>query len=119
MEIIHFYLMLDKQWHNITVIDGNTLVNVNNIWLPPTTSLIAYYQLVNMRSVEGEQSDHPLLCGNLLLTSCFPHRLRKLDYTVLQEVEMNYCSYRELTGAAPMFALGFGIYPCRERCRTG
>jgi alpha-D-xyloside xylohydrolase len=105
------------------VIDGDTLVNVNNIWLPPTTSLIAYLSAGEHEIiVEGEQSDHPLLYWKPVTNeTVFSSPVAEaLDYTVFAgSGDEVIASYRELTGAAPMLPIwALGYIHCRERYHT-
>jgi alpha-D-xyloside xylohydrolase len=105
------------------VIDGDTLVDVNNIWLPPTTSLLA--ELTAGRhevTVEGEQNDRPMLFWRAVSdeTVFFSPVAQALDYTVFAgSGDEVIASYRELTGPAPMLPLwAFGYIHCRERFHT-
>ena len=105
------------------VIDGDTLVDVNNIWLPPTTSLIAELSAgAHEITVEGEQKDRPLLYwGAVTDETVFSSPVAQaLDYTVFAgSGDEVIASYRQLTGAAPMLPLwAFGYIHCRERYHT-
>lgn len=105
------------------VIDGDTLVNVNNIWLPPTTSVITELSAgVHEITVEGEQHDQPLLIwGSITDETVFYSPVAEgLDYTVFAgNGEKVIASYRELTGPAPMLPLwAYGYIHCRERYHT-
>src|SRR5690554_751525 len=105
------------------VIDGDTLVNVNNIWLPPTTSLITELSAgVHEITVEGEQRDQPVLYwGAATNETVFSSPVAQaLDYTVFAgSGDEVISSYRQLTGPSPMlprWALGY--IHCRERYNT-
>lgn len=105
------------------VINGDTLVNVNNIWLPPTTSLITKLSAgAHEIIVEGEENDQPrLYWGAVKDETVFSSPVASaLDYTVFAGTgEEVIASYRELTGPAPMlpkWALGY--IHCRERYHT-
>lgn len=105
------------------VIDGDTLVDVNNIWLPPTTSIIAELSAgAHEITVEGEQKDRPLLYwGAVTDETVFSSPVAQaLDYTVFAgSGDEVIASYRQLTGAAPMLPLwAFGYIHCRERYHT-
>lgn len=105
------------------VIDGDTLVDVNNIWLPPTTSLIAELSAGEHEiTVEGEQMDRPLLYwGAVTDETVFSSPVAQaLDYTVFAgNGDEVIASYRQLTGPAPMLPLwAFGYIHCRERYHT-
>ena len=108
--------------HHI-VINGDTLVDVNNIWLPPTTSLLAELSAgVHEVVVEGEQNDRPLLYWSEVKdeTVFVSPVAEALDYTVFAgSGEEVIASYRELTGPAPMLPLwALGYIHCRERYNT-
>ncbi|MEL7599253.1 MAG: TIM-barrel domain-containing protein [Proteiniphilum sp.] len=105
------------------VIDGDTLVDVNNIWLPPTTSVIAELSAgVHEITVEGEQHDQPRLYWRPVNdeTVFYSPVAEALDYTVFAgNGEEVIASYRELTGPAPMLPLwAYGYIHCRERYHT-
>ena len=105
------------------VIDGDTLVDVNNIWLPPTTSVIAELSAgVHEITVEGEQHDQPQLYWRPVTdeTVFYSPVAEALDYTVFAgNGEEVISSYRELTGPAPMLPLwAYGYIHCRERYHT-
>lgn len=104
-------------------IDGKQLVEVNNIWLPSTTSLLVDLEAgVHSVVVESEANDKPELYFNEVqdetvfrspVSDC-------LDYTVFggygDEV---IASYRSLSGHAPLmpkWALGY--IHCRERFKS-
>ncbi len=105
------------------VIDGDTLVDVNNIWLPPTTSLIAKLPAgTHQVIVEGEEHDRPQLYWRAVTneTVLSSPVAEAIDYTIFAgSGDEVIASYRELTGPAPMLPLwAFGYIHCRERYHT-
>lgn len=105
------------------VIDGDTLVDVNNIWLPPTTSLIAELPAgTHQVIVEGEEHDRPRLYWRAVTneTVLSSPVAEAIDYTIFAgSGDEVIASYRELTGPAPMLPLwAFGYIHCRERYHT-
>ena len=122
-----YALMLDvgqsmARKHHL-VIDGDTLVNVNNIWLPPTTSLIAELSAgTHQVIVEGEAQDRPQLFWRAVTNETILSSpvAEALDYTIFSgSGDEVIASYRELTGAAPMLPhWAFGYIHCRERYHT-
>lgn len=105
------------------VIDGDTLVEMNNIWLPPTTSLITHLSAgIHEIIVEGEQNDHPLLYWRPVTneTVFSSPAAEAIDYTIFAgSGDEVIASYRELTGVVPMLPIwAFGYIHCRERYHT-
>lgn len=105
------------------VIDSDTLVDVNNIWLPPTTSLIAELPAgTHQVIVEGEEHDRPRLYWRAVTneTVLSSPVAEAIDYTIFAgSGDEVIASYRELTGPAPMLPLwAFGYIHCRERYHT-
>lgn len=123
----NYALMLDvgqamaRKYH--LVIDGDTLVNMNNIWLPPTTSLITALSAgTHQVIVEGEENDRPQLFWKEVTdeTVLSSPVAEAIDYTVFAGTgDEVIASYRELTGPSPMLPLwAFGYIHCRERYNT-
>lgn len=105
------------------VINGDTLVDVNNIWLPPTTSLIAQLSKgTHQVIVEGEEQDRPQLYWRAVTdeTILSSPVAEALDYTIFAgNGDEVIASYRQLTGATPMLPRwAFGYIHCRERYHT-
>lgn len=105
------------------VIDGDTLIDVNNIWLPPTTSLIATLSAGSHQiTMEGEEQDRPELYWRKVTdeTILSSPVAEALDYTIFAgNGDEVIASYRELTGPAPMLPIwAFGYIHCRERYQT-
>lgn len=108
--------------HYISV-DGKDIVDVNNLWLPPTTSV-----LVNLAKgehnieVRGVQDDNPVLHWRQVTdeTTFRSPVAQSLDYTVFSgNADEIIAAYRRLTGKAPMLPLwAFGYIHCRERYNT-
>ena len=88
------------------VIDGDTLIDINNIWLPPTTSLITELSEGEHNIlVEGEENDTPKLYWRKVTdeTILSSPVAEAIDYTVFAgSGEEVISSYRELTGHSPM-----------------
>lgn len=105
--------------HNL-VIDGKTVFDQRNLWLPPTCSAIVYLEAgKHTVSAEMEKDDTPslglcLVDDTTVLSSPVADAV---DYTVfLGNADEITASYRALTGAIPMmpqWALGY--IHCRER----
>ncbi len=102
------------------VVDGDTLVDINNIWLPPTTSIIVEltagdHQVI----VEGEGNDQPKLYWRAVTdeTILSSPVAEAIDYTIFAgKGDEVIGSYRELTGHSPMMPLwSMGYIHCRER----
>lgn len=104
-------------------IDGKNIVDVNNLWLPPTTSVI-----VNLAKgkhtveVQGVQEDAPVLYWRQVTdeTTFRSSVAQSLDYTVFSgNADEIIASYRQLTGKVPMLPLwALGYIHCRERYNT-
>lgn len=108
--------------HNIKI-DGRQVTEVNNIWLPSTTSLILNLEAGRHSVVvESEKNDKPELFFKAVedetvfrspVSDC-------LDYTVFSGYgDEVISSYRSLSGPAPMmpkWALGY--IHCRERFKS-
>ena len=105
--------------HNL-VIDGQTVVDMQNVWLPPTTSVI-----VNLKkgrhtvSAELTGGDKPTLYYNMVNDETVFRSpvATAVDYTVfVGSADEIIATYRELTGAAPLIpSWALGYIHCRER----
>ena len=105
--------------HNL-VIDGQTVVDMQNVWLPPTTSVI-----VNLKkgrhtiSAELTGGDKPTLYYNMVNDETVFRSpvATAVDYTVfVGSPDEIIATYRELTGAAPLIpSWALGYIHCRER----
>ena len=105
--------------HNL-VIDGQTIIDLQNLWLPPTASSIVH--LTPGRHVvtaELTKDDVPVLYYNKVKDeTVFSSPVAdRVDYTVFTGTpDEIIATYRELTGQAPLmpdWALGY--IHCRER----
>ncbi|MDL2303411.1 glycoside hydrolase family 31 protein [Dysgonomonas sp. OttesenSCG-928-D17] len=104
-------------------IDGKNVININNTWLPPTTSVIVDLSAGKHNIVvEGVDNDKPVIYWRLVSdeTVLSSPVAQALDYTVFAGTgDEVIASYRELTGAAPMMPLwALGYIHCRERYHT-
>lgn len=123
----HYSLLLDvgqrmARKHYLSV-DGQNVIDVNNIWLPPTTSIIIEMQKGKHEiEVQGDQKDQPILYWHKVTdqTTFRSPVAQALDYTVFAGTADEVIgSYRELTGPAPMMPLwSLGYIHCRERYNT-
>ena len=105
--------------HNL-VIDGQTVIDMQNTWLPPTTSAIVHLT-AGRHAVTAELSrgDAPMLYYNKVENQTVFRSpvATQVDYTVfVGSADEVIAGYRELTGPAPLmprWALGY--IHCRER----
>lgn len=105
------------------VIDGQKIVDVNNLWLPPTTSAIVELTAGKHDiEMQGERNDKPVLYWHPVSEETVFRSpvAQMLDYTVFAgNGDEVIASYRELTGPAPMMPLwSLGYIHCRERYNT-
>ena len=104
-------------------IDGNKIVDVNNLWLPPTTSVIVNLSKgEHFVEVQDVQEDAPVLYWRQVTDETVFRSpvARSLDYTVFSgSADEIVASYRQLTGETPMLPLwALGYIHCRERYNT-
>ncbi len=104
-------------------INGKNIINVNNIWLPPTTSVIVEMKKGKHEiEVQGDKKDKPILYWRKITneTTFRSPVAQALDYTVFAGTgDEVISSYRKLTGPAPMMPLwSLGYIHCRERYNT-
>ena len=102
------------------VIDGKAIFNFDNRWLPGSTSAITHLDAgIHHATVEANGDDHPSVGWGLTedKTVLRSPDARQVDYTVFAgNADQVIGSYRQLTGAAPMFPeWAFGFIQCRER----
>ena len=102
-------------------IDGKTVIDFSNFWLPPTTSwfgdLASGHHTIR---VTGAQDDQPVLFwrpseDRTVLRSPVAEAI---DYVVFAgpAIEDVIATYRELTGPAPLMPIwAYGYIHCRER----
>lgn len=104
-------------------IDGTVVVNLNNIWLPPTTSFRWKLKKGNHRiEVRGDDNDKPILYWRESRDeTVFRSPVAQcIDYTVFAGIaDEAIASYRSLTGGTPLPPLwALGYIHCRERYNT-
>ena len=105
--------------HNLTI-DGETVIEMQNLWLPPTASKIVHLKAGHhVLKAELTKDDVPTLYYNKVKDqTVFRSPVAKaVDYTVFVGTpEEIIATYRELTGAAPrMPQWALGYIHCRER----
>ena len=101
-------------------LDGDPLVDVSNLWLPPTTSAVADLSAGSHSiAVEGVRGDEPVLYWRKVDATTTFHSpvAAALDYTVFAgKADDAIGAYRTLTGPVPeMPDWMFGYIHCRER----
>ena len=105
--------------HNLAI-DGKTVIENQNLWLPPTVSTILHLT-AGQHSVEAElwTEDHPTLYYDKVgdQTVFRSPVAQALDYTVFVGMpDEIIAAYRQLTGPAPkMPEWALGYIHCRER----
>lgn len=105
--------------HNL-VIDGQPVIDMQNLWLPPTTSTIVKLTAGQHKlTAELSRGDAPVLYYNKVkdetvfrspVATC-------VDYTVfIGSADEVIATYRELTGPSPLMpSWALGYIHCRER----
>lgn len=119
-----YSLMLDvgsrmARRHNL-VIDDSTVIDMNNLWLPPTTSVIVElsegrHKLVSELTKEDSPKVYYRKVDN---TTVFSSPVSNgIDYTFFAGTpDEVISSYRQVTGGTPMMPLwALGYIHCRER----
>lgn len=101
-------------------IDGKNVIDVKNIWLPPTTSIIVDLKAgIHVLEAELERGDHPTVHYQKVDdTTVFRSPVAEcVDYTIfVGNADEVIAAYRNTTGNVPMlpdWALGY--IHCRER----
>lgn len=105
--------------HNL-VIDGKVIVDMQNLWLPPTASAICHLSAgSHVVTAELTDRDKPLLYYGMVedQTRWSSPVAECVDYTVfVGSADESITTYRSLTGHTPMQPLwAFGYVHCRER----
>ena len=105
--------------HNLSI-DGVTIIDMQNLWLPPTTSEIVHLTKgEHQLTAELSNGDKPVLYfGRVKDETTFRSPVADaVDYTVFVGTpDEIIASYRELTGPAPkMPKWALGYIHCRER----
>jgi alpha-D-xyloside xylohydrolase len=101
-------------------IDGKKVMDMQNLWLPPTSSAIVHLKAgKHQLTSELTKDDKPVLYYHLLKdeTTFRSPVAAKVDYTVfIGSADEVVATYRELTGpCAPMPSWALGYIHCRER----
>ena len=101
-------------------IDDDTVMNANNTWLPPTSSVIVHLEKGTHKVfVSGSRGDKPTVgIREVTNTTTFSSPVAvALDYTVFAgSADEIINTYRNLTGKVPtMPDWAFGYIHCRER----
>jgi alpha-D-xyloside xylohydrolase len=105
--------------HNLKI-DGNEIIEMQNVWLPPTASKIVYLEKGSHKlSSELTENDRPVVYyGKVKNESSFvSDPSDKVDYTVIFGTPDEIIkTYRNLTGNCPLMpAWALGYIHCRER----
>ena len=105
--------------HNL-VIDGQTVINMQNLWLPPTTSQIVHLEAGKHKlRAELTRNDAPVVYYHKVKdeTVFSSPVATRVDYTVfVGSADEIIASYRHLTGDSPLIpSWALGYIHCRER----
>ena len=105
--------------HNLTI-DGQTVIEMQNLWLPPTTSTIVRLEKGQHKvTAELSNGDKPVLFYNKVKdeTTFRSPIADAVDYTVfIGSADEVIATYRELTGRCPLMpSWALGYIHCRER----
>ena len=105
--------------HNL-VVDGKTVIEMQNTWLPPTASTKIYLTKgTHTLKAELTRNDKPkVLCKKVDNQTVFRSpAAKKVDYTVfVGNADEVIASYRQLTGQAKLLPKwAYGYIHCRER----
>jgi alpha-D-xyloside xylohydrolase len=105
---------------HLLVIDGDTIINASNTWLPPTSSAITHLTKGTHKVfVSGSRGDKPTMGIRKVtdITTFSSPVAVALDYTVFAGTADEIIStYRDLTGKVPQMPdWAFGYIHCRER----
>lgn len=105
--------------HNLQI-DGKTVIEMRNIWLPPTASTIVHLTKGKHTLLsELSDNDRPVLYygikDNVETLTAYPSDA--VDYTIIKGTpDEIIATYRKLTGTAPLMpAWALGYIHCRER----
>ena len=101
-------------------IDGKKVMDMQNLWLPPTSSTIVHLKAGSHKvSAELTRDDKPVLYYHLVKdeTTFRSPVATKVDYTVfVGSPDDVIATYRELTGPCPQIpSWALGYIHCRER----
>ena len=105
--------------HNLSI-DGVQVIDVRNLWLPPTTSIIADLKAGSHElAAELERGDEPTIFYRKVDNSTvFSSPVAEcVDYTIFTgDADEIIASYRAVSGDVPMLpSWAFGYIHCRER----
>jgi alpha-D-xyloside xylohydrolase len=105
--------------HNLCI-DGKTVIEMQNLWLPPTASEIVHLEAgCHQLSAKLSKGDQPILYYNKVEDQTVFHSpvASAVDYTVfIGSPDEIIAAYRELTGTCPpMPQWALGYIHCRER----
>ena len=105
--------------HNLTI-DGRPVIEMQNLWLPPTTSAIVHLEAGTHRlAAELTKDDEPVVYYRRVTdhTTFRSPVAEAVDYTVfVGKPDEIIAAYRELTGNCPeMPSWALGYIHCRER----
>ena len=108
--------------HNLTI-DGRTVIEMQNLWLPPTASQIVHLDAGRHQvAAELTRDDVPVLYYNQVTDqSVFRSPVAtSVDYTLfVGSPDEIIATYRKLTGPCPqMPSWALGYIHCRERFRS-
>lgn len=119
-----YALMLDvgsvmARRHNLAI-DGHTVVDMNNLWLPPTVSILVDLKAGehNLRAELTKEDAPRVYFRKVDETTTFRSPVSNgIDYTFfVGTADEVIASYREATGEVPMLpAWALGYIHCRER----
>lgn len=119
-----YALMLDvgsvmARRHNLAI-DGHTVVDMNNLWLPPTVSILVDLKAGehNLRAELTNEDAPRVYFRKVDETTTFRSPVSNgIDYTFFAgTADEVIASYREATGEVPMLpAWALGYIHCRER----
>lgn len=101
-------------------IDDKIVIDMQNLWLPPTTSTIVHLEAGKHRlSAELSNGDKPVVHYHLVKneTTFYTPIAKAVDYTVfVGNPDEIIASYRQVTGNVPMLPIwAMGYIHCRER----
>ncbi len=105
--------------HNLAI-DGKTVIDMHNLWLPPTASTIVELSAgEHQLEASLEKDDKPVVGYRLVDDSSefYSPMADNVDFTVFAgSPDEVVASYRSLTGEVPMLPRwGLGYVHCRER----
>ena len=105
--------------HNL-LIDGKPVIDMQNMWLPPTTSAIVKLTAGQHKvTAELSRGDNPVLYFKKISDETVFRSpvATKVDYTVfVGSADEVIAAYRELTGPSPLMpSWALGYIHCRER----